>query len=129
MSQLDDSAYTIHIDPARKFVEISMRGHWDDATIKRFISDLRQRLQALPAGGCRFGEQNTLFDTTAYAVQSQEVLAQLGNLASDPTIRSRKVAVLVSSMLIKMQARRIAPRYGFFEDRDEALRWLFEPDA
>lgn len=129
MAQFDDPAFTIRIEPERKFVEIRMFGHWDDATARRFNSDLRRLLPALPAGGCRIGDQNTLFDTTAYAVQSQEVLAQLAGMAADPSIGSRRIAVLVSSTLVKLQARRIAPGYGLFDDRAEALRWLFEPDA
>lgn len=128
MAQLDDPAFTIRIEPARKFVEIIMRGHWDDATIRRFDRELRHLLRALPRGGCRIGEQNTLFDTTEYAVQSQEVLARLGAMAADPSIGSRRIAVLVSSTLVKLQARRIAPDYGLFNDRDEALEWLFEPE-
>jgi hypothetical protein len=127
MAQFDDAAFTIRIEPARKFVEISLRGYWDDATMKRFDSELRRLLPALPAGGCMIGEQNTLFDTTAYAVQSQDVLAQLGIMAADPSIGSRRIAVLVSSTLNKLQTRRIAPDYGLFSDRDEAMRWLFEP--
>ena len=126
---LDDPAFTIRIAPERNYVEIVMRGYWDDATMKRFDSELRRMLPALPAGGCRIGEQNTLFDTTAYAVQSQDVLAQLGTMASDPSIGSRRIAVLVSSVLNKLQTRRIAPGYGLFSDREAALQWLFEPDA
>lgn len=129
MALLDDPEFTIRIAPARNYVEIIMRGYWDDATMKRFDSELRRMLPALPAGGCRIGEQNTLFDTTAYAVQSQDVLAQLGTMASDPSIGSRRIAVLVSSVLNKLQTRRIAPGYGLFSDREAALQWLFEPDA
>ena len=128
MVLLDDHDFTIRIEPARKFVEITMRGHWDEATIRRFGHELRNLSRALPAAGCRIGEQNTLFDTTGYAVQSQEVLAQLGALAADPSIGSRRIAVLLSSTLIKLQARRIAPGYGLFSDREAALHWLFAPD-
>lgn len=125
----DDPDFTIQVDPARKYVEIVMRGYWGDATMRRFAGELRRLPPILAAGGCKIGEQNTLFDTTGYAVQSQEVLAQLGMLAADPSIGSRRIAVLVSSALITLQTRRIAPGYGVFSDRDAALAWLFEPDA
>jgi len=129
MTQLNDPAFTIRISPARKFVEIIMFGHWDAATMRRFDSELRRLLPALPAGGCRIGDQSTLFDTTDYAVQSQDVLEQLGGMAADKSIGSRRIAVLVSKTLTKLQVRRIAPDYGLFSERDEAMRWLFEPDG
>jgi hypothetical protein len=125
----DDPDFTVLIEPERKYVEISMRGYWDDATMRGFERELRRLPPVLLAGGCRIGEQNTLFDTTDYAVQSQEVLAQLGAMVADPSIGSRRIAVLGSSMLGKLQTRRIAPGYGLFRDRAEALEWLFEPDA
>lgn len=125
----NDPEFTVRIEPERKYVEIVMRGYWDDATMKRFEAELRHLPRELLAGGCRIGEQNTLFDTTEYAVQSQEVLAQLGAMAADPSIGSRRIAVLSASALNKLQTRRIAPGYGVFGDREEALLWLFEPDA
>ncbi|MCW3849333.1 hypothetical protein OF829_19005 [Sphingomonas sp. LB-2] len=129
MPRLDDPSFTIRIEPARKFVEIGMRGYWDAATIQRFDSELRRLLRALPVGGCRIGEQVTLFDTTQYAVQSQEVLAKLAGMAADPSIGSRRIAVLVSSALVTLQTRHIAPGYGVFTDRGEALAWLSEPNG
>ena len=129
MVQIEDPAFTIRIDPPRKYVEIAMFGHWDETTTRRFETELRRLLPALPAGGCRIGDQVTLFDNTGYLVQSQDVLAQLGRMVADPSIGSRRIAVLASSTLIKLQTRRIAPGYGLFADREEALQWLFEPDA
>jgi hypothetical protein len=129
MEQIEDPAFTIQIDAARKYVEIGMLGLWDDDAAKRFERELRCLLPALPKGGCRIGEQNTLFDSTAYLVQSQDVTARLAGMAADPSIGSRRIAVLVSSTLSKLQTRRIAPGYGVFDDREEAMSWLFEPDA
>jgi hypothetical protein len=129
MEQIEDPAFTIRIDAARKYVEIGMLGLWDDVIAKRFERELRCLLPALPKGGCRIGEQNTLFDSTAYLVQSQDVTARLAGMAADPSIGSRRIAVLVSSTLSKLQTRRIAPGYGVFDDREEAMSWLFEPDA
>lgn len=127
--QFDDPDFTIRIEPARSYVEIVMRGYWDEATVQRFYGELRRLPPILAAGGCRIGEQNTLFDTTAYAVQSQEVLAQLSAMVEDKSIGSRRIAVLTASALNKLQTRRIAPGYGVFSEREPALAWLFEPDA
>jgi len=129
MTQLNDPAFTIRIAPARKFVDIIMFGHWGAATMQHFDSELRRLLPALPAGGCRIGDQNTLFDTTDYAVQSQDEMEQFGGMAADKSIGSRRIAVLVSKSLAKLQVRRIAPDYGVLTERDEATRRPFEPDG
>jgi len=128
MAQIEDPAFTIRIEAARNYVEICMLGLWDEPTARRFERELRSLLPALPKGGCPIGQQNTLFDSTAYAVQPQDVSAQLAGLAADPSIGSRRIAVLVSSTLSKLQTRRIAPGYGIFNDRDGATKWLFERD-
>jgi hypothetical protein len=129
MAQIEDSAFTVRIDVPRKYVEICLIGLWDDAIAQRFERELRGLLPALPQGGCPIGEQNTLFDSTAFPVQSQDVTARLAGMAADRSIGSRRIAVLVSSALSKLQTRRIAPGYGVFDDREEAMHWLFEPDA
>ena len=129
MAQITDPSFTIRIDAPRKYVEICLLGLWDDATAKRFDRELRRLLPALSAGGCPIGEQNTLFDSTGYAVQAQDVSTRLAGMAADTSIGSRRIAVLVSSTLSKLQTRRVAPGYGVFDDRAEAMAWLFEPDA
>ena len=128
MEKINDPAYKILIDPPRKYVEVHMIGLWDAATVQRFDRDLRRLLPALPKGGCRMGEQITLFDSTAFPVQPQDVSAHLAGMAADRSIGSRRIAVLVSGVLNKLQTRRIAPGYHIFDDRNEALAWLAEPD-
>lgn len=120
-------AYTIEIDSARRFVEIALIGLWDSATIASFDADLRRSLRVLPAAGCPIGQQLTIFDLTAFIVQVQDVATMFGGMAADPTIASRRIAVLVTAPLLKMQARRVAPGYGLFDDRAQALAWLFAP--
>ena len=62
-------------------------------------------------------------------MQPQEVPSQLGGMAADTSIGSRRIAVLVSKTLTKLQVRRIAPDYGLFSEWEEAMRWLFEPNG
>lgn len=129
MAQITDPSFTIRIDAPRKYVEICLLGLWDDSTATRFERELRYLLPALSRGGCPIGQQNTLFDSTGYPVQAQDVSAHLAGMVADKSIRSRRIAVLVSSTLSKLQTRRIAPSYAVFDDREEAMAWLFEPDA
>ncbi|MFN3675086.1 MAG: hypothetical protein ACK4TC_03835 [Sphingomonas pseudosanguinis] len=119
-----DPLFTIRIEPVRKFVAIVMRGFWNKDDLDRFDRTLRRILPNLRSGGCAIGDQVTFFDLSSYQVQSQDVLTGLAAMATDPSIGSRKIAVVLSSGLLKLQARRVAPVYGLFDDRDEAMAWL-----
>jgi hypothetical protein len=50
MEQIEDPAFTIRIDAARKYVEIGMLGLWDDVIAKRFERELRCLLPACQKG-------------------------------------------------------------------------------
>ncbi len=118
-------AYHIAVDPLREWVDIKLIGLWDHDTIRRFEADLRRDLTRLPAIGC----QRTLFDLSDFVVQVPEVAAGFARLAADPGIASRRIAVIGPAPLLRMQARRVAPGYGFFGDRAEAVQWLNAADA
>ncbi|KQN81190.1 hypothetical protein [Sphingomonas sp. Leaf62] len=123
---LDDAAFTIRIDPARKLLDIDLRGLWDPAIVARFRDALATMLGRLPALGCPLGQQVTLFDMTQFAVQPREVLPLLEQIAANPGVSSRRIAIVANSMLLKMQAKRLAPNIALFEARDPALAWLAE---
>ncbi len=124
--QIDDAAFTIRIDPARKLLDIELRGLWDPAIVARFRDALATTLARLPTLGCTLGQQVTLFDMTPFAVQPRDVLPLLEQIAADPNVSSRRIAIIVNSTLLKMQARRLAPNVALFEDREPALAWLTE---
>ncbi|KQM22570.1 hypothetical protein ASE73_13730 [Sphingomonas sp. Leaf24] len=123
---LDDAAFTIRIDPARKLLDIDLRGLWDPAIVVRFRDALATMLARLPALGCPLGQQVTLFDMTQFAVQPREVLPLLEQIAANPGVSSRRIAIVVNSTLLKMQAKRLAPNIALFEAREPALAWLAE---
>lgn len=122
--EVQDPAFTIRIAPERKLLEIEYRGYWDAATLQRYDAELRRKLSALRSCGCAHGEHVTILDMRSFPVQSQEMLAGLGAMTINPVFRSRRVAVVLSSALGKMQAKRTAPDYGMFDDREEAAAWL-----
>ena len=124
MLDFDDPAFSFRTDRSRKLVEISVIGHWDAATMDRFEHQLTEFHKSLEQKVCRVGQQITIFDLRKFAVQSPSVLIRIGAKVKDPAIASRHVAILMSSALLRMQARRIAPRYGIFATRDEAVEWL-----
>jgi hypothetical protein len=131
MEQIEDPAFTIRIDAARKYVEIGMLGLWDDVIAKRFERELRCLLPALPKGGCRIGEQNTLFDSTAYLVQSQDVTARLAGMAADPSIGSRgdELAVRAGRLTARHYSRWITEGLDELAARAVGKRSMSEPTA
>lgn len=126
---IDDAAFTIRIDPVRKMLVIDLRGLWDEAIVLRFRQSLATSLTRLPALGCSLGQQVTLFDMTHFSVQPRDVLPLLEQIASDPGVTSRRIAIIANSTLLKMQAKRLAPNIALFEAREPALAWLAEDDA
>lgn len=124
MLDFDDPAFSFRTDRLRKLVDISVIGHWDVATMNRFEHQLQEFHKELEQRVCRVGEQITIFDLRGFAVQSPVILLRIASKVKDPTIASRHVSVLISSMLLRMQVRRIAPRYGIFATREEAVEWL-----
>ena len=126
---IEDAAFTIRLSAPDKFVEIRMLGVWGGETMQRFDATLRKALPWLGMRGCAIGQQTTLFDLLEFPVQNQETLAALARMAADPKIGSRRIAVLIGSALLKQQARRTAPGYGLFDNRQAAMAWLNDGKA
>ncbi|WP_242118941.1 hypothetical protein [Sphingomonas lacusdianchii] len=124
--KIDDAAFTIRIDPARRMLDIDLRGLWDPAIVLRFRDALATTLGRLPTLGCPLGQQVTLFDMTQFAVQPRDVLPLLEQIAANPNVTSRRIAIIANSTLLKMQAKRLAPNIALFEARESALAWLAE---
>lgn len=71
-----------------------------------------------PAGAC------LLIGAREQGPQSQEVLAALGALLQAPIYQERKRALLLTSALLGMQARRVDAHTQGFSDEGEAIAWL-----
>jgi hypothetical protein len=82
--------------------------------------------------GWRTGEYLLLVDSLAGSVQSQSVIEAFQAGIAISTLRARKIAVVSTSSLARMQTKRIITGKiaAMFMDRAEAERWLFaEPEA
>ncbi len=123
-----EAAFTAAIDRAARRLEFTLFGHWDLPTVARFRDAIQASVARLPALGIRPGEQVALFDTGGFAVQSANVLAELGNIAADRGVTSRRIALVLASALLTMQARRAMPQIALFNDRAEAVAWLAGTD-
>lgn len=121
--------FEIVTEPARSLLRITMRGHWDLATVTGYERALREAVEAMYAGGCRRGTLLALVDARAGTAQSQEVVASYKDRLGGASLAPRKLATLVSSALLKRQVERIAiPNQRLFTDEDEAVAWLLSSD-
>ena len=124
MQIADDPAFRGAITAAPWMLDFTLFGHWDLGTVQRFGLAIRDAVTRLPSLGVRPGEQVALLDITGFAVQSPPVLAALGEIADRSRTTSRKIALVCSSALLSMQAKRAFPHLPMFDSRDEALAWL-----
>lgn len=101
-----------------------MRGFWDGAIVAQFERRLRANLTTLASYDGAIGEPRLLLDLTAFDVQTQDVLAALAAVARDGRLPASRIALVVSSSLLRLQSRRVAPDYAMFDTRDDALAYL-----
>ncbi len=121
---VQEPAFVAAIDRDARRLDFALIGHWNLPTVARFEAAIRRVVQHLPLLGIRPGTQVALFDTTRFTVQSGDVLAELGRIAGDPRVTSRRIALVLASALLRMQAKRAMPHLALFDERDEALAWL-----
>lgn len=129
MIRIERGAYSIGFDRLSQIMTIILRGYWDSADQTAYESELNGAIAMLSAEGCKPGDQLMLVDITEHAVQSAGALEMFARLTSDKIISGRRQALVLSSTLVKMQAKRTAPNYRIFEDRDAAIAWLRGSEA
>lgn len=115
--------FTVAHDPASSIVTTCLEGHWTMAEFEDFASEMDKTVRAARERGKPLG---LLSDSRAFPVQSQEVATAFA-AANAVTQKAFAVsAIVVGSMLGKMQATRTmdAPDTKLFFDCDEARAWL-----
>lgn len=121
--------FDIATEPARSLLRITMRGHWDVATVALYETALRKAVQEMLAKGCPHGDMLALVDLREVKAQSQDVIAAYKERLDRADLAPRRLATLVSSALFKMQVQRIAiPNQRLFTSEDDAVEWLLSAD-
>ena len=116
--------HTINTDLATGIIEIEVEGFWDRDHVADFARDLNVAARAIAATGRR---HTSLYDYSRAAIQTQQVVAALQQLAEHAEHKSRRVALYTGGQLARLQAKRIAAvrdDIAVFDDRGAALAWL-----
>jgi hypothetical protein len=123
------ASFSIDVDPARHFVRIRMSGFYKTDDIARFIAARELTLGQLTCGP---NEHLTLVDIREMVIQSQEAVAGFGKVIHDPRHMSKRLAIVVSRSLARMQIQRAAAGrdvHYFTDDAGAAEQWLIDGDA
>lgn len=116
--------FEIRFDDHAGILHLRLEGHWTAATFAHFTATLLYHVTKLRLTSRRYA---VLSDASAFAVQTPAIASAFDRVMShDKAKRARAVAIVVGSMLNRLQVKRTidAPNLRVFDTREEALEWL-----
>jgi hypothetical protein len=116
--------FTITADPALNLVTIIMGGFFAQPDIDAFE---RARDIAHRKLRCGPNQHLTLVDMRDMMIQSQEAIAGFQRVLNSPAAKSKRIAIITSQTLARMQVERAAVRRDvqyFSGELAEARQWL-----
>lgn len=120
-------SHSIHVDPARKLVDVRLRGFLTPEDASWIGEEVRAAIRTL---GDEVGSHVTLYDVSEMQVAPGETIEMVQRTFAHPQVRllwARKVAFVTESALGRMQLQRLQtarPDVELFADRESALAWL-----
>ena len=121
---MDQPTYTIEPYAKTGFLRLTLTGHWNVDIATRFAADVDTTLRQMLEQGVKHGELLTLIDMRRKHILPQNVAAEFAKMVR-PGSPSRRIAMLVSGALHRLQAQRLSDaRRKSFDDEAEALAWL-----
>lgn len=117
--------YEISLDKDRKLLRVAFKGLWDIQTLDRYEAE---REAVVRGSGWRSGEYDYLLDLRGHPVQPRDVAAKGDEYYRTYQPRPRKLALIVSSALARMQVTRVVKgmQEQLFANEEAALAWLAE---
>jgi hypothetical protein len=120
-------SHSIQVDHRRKLVDVHINGILMPEDVAWVGEEIREAVRSL--GGAA-GQHVTLYDLTGLQVAPAAAVDMIKETFANPVVRnlwSRKLAVVASTALIRMQAHRVRearPDLVVFDNREAALEWL-----
>lgn len=121
------ASYSISIDRGHNLIDVRISGMLMPEDVQWIGEDIRGAVRSLGDGAAR---HVTLYDLTALHVAPAASVEMIKNTFSNPVVRaqwSRKLAVVATTALLRLQARRVQearPDLRMFDTREVALAWL-----
>lgn len=123
-----DAIYKIEVDPVNNILRQYLAGFFEPADVERFVADRNAAFGQLTCGP---NQHMALVDARHVKIQQQDVVQAFQAVLSNPPLRSRKLAFVVSKSLACQQLRRAASGRDarFFNSVAEAEAWLLARDV
>ena len=121
-------SFSVVADPRRDLIRMRLSGFLTPDHVVQFF---QARNEAHTRLRCAPNQHATIADVRDVAIQSQDMVQRFQTILSDPTYRSRRLAIVTPSSLARLQAYRAAGNRDarFFTDMDEAEAWALTPGA
>lgn len=118
--------FSVIADADRDLVQVVGGGFFSVEDVQAFGIALEQAHAHLR---CPPNRHMTIADLSDMHIQSQDVVQAFAEIAQNPRLQSRRMAMILGASLARGQARRVgnAGRHGigYFADRQSAEAWLF----
>lgn len=121
--------YKFNFDQDGGILEVRARGVWTPETVMRYRSDLAVEAVAARA---QAGRLKLLFNAVEFSVQPQDAADKIQLVERVAIEPGDRVAVLLASSLLKLQARRVFEGWSnldLFVSENAARTWLQAGDA
>lgn len=116
--------YEIGVDRSLRLIRVRLSGVPAADEVANYERDLKQRVLDLTRDGKEF---NLLIDLRESKLLAQQDTKQVQERMQWHVEHGlRKAALVITSMLLQMQTRRIAPdnRFNYFTSEEEAMAWV-----
>ena len=116
--------YSVAVDEVRSELHFVTSGLFDETTMRAFNEEIARAVGPILA---QKRPMRALGDLSGYVVQTREISAKMAEtLAAAEAVGIERVAIIMTSTLVKMQYQRISEgrNVKIFDNREEALEWL-----
>lgn len=123
------SSFDIQVEPGCDLVTICLSGFFKPDDVTRFA---QARDRAHLRLTCGPNQHLTLVDMRGMQIQSQDSVAAFGQVLRNPATASKRIAIVVTQSLARMQVQRAAEHRDiqyFADDVAAARAWLLTEPA
>ena len=110
------------------YVQLVSIGKWDEQIIEKFAQGTARAIAEIVRAGVPYGQIRSLLDIREAGISVQSLASATPGLVAKFAPACERVALLESSMLQKLQYRRLITGDAFqhFDDLPSASAWLME---
>ena len=127
MNQIAQAQWRIVAEHRHRMIRLTLSGLFTLDDVARMDHERRSKIGSLR---CGYNRHLALCDVRDTCLSTPEVATALQIAIGNPLFRAKRCAMIVSSALARIQARRVVNRadVAWFEEPGAAEAWLLQPD-